>query len=345
MSITNHAERHVDLTQFPLPQPLLSSSSDEVDFLLEPTHPLFESQTDKSGLHLSTSGIVEQKVFLLDPHQLRPGFIPNRHAASFEDKEFEKLRKSIQLAGGNVQPILVRPVPLDDSGVAYEIIYGERRHRACLLAGVKVRAIVETAEDATHNFLKTFRENQGRANLSPWELGCQIRFGLDLGYFSSLRRAAAEVGRDISDISKALQLASLPAEVIEAFASPLDLQYRHAKPLSDAVSAAREAVLAEARRILEAGESTQPGKVLAMLVAAAQIGVGPSNTQKVEVGIEVHGQHIGHLVADQEGRVQVNLELVLDERQREELIVQMQRFYKRCIVKSSRRVSSNSVAL
>lgn len=345
MSITNDPERHVNLTQFPLPQPLISASSDEVDFLLEPTHPLHESHPDKSGLRLPTSAIVEQKVFLLDPHQLRPGSVPNRHAANFDDKEFEKLRKSIQFSGGNVQPILVRPVPLDDSGAAYEIIFGERRNRACLMAGVKVRAIVEEAEDATHNFLKTFRENQGRVNLSPWELGCQIRFGLDQAYFSSQRRAAEEVGRDISDISKALQLASLPAEVIKAFASPLDLQFRHAKLLSDAVSAAREAVLAEAHRIYETGESTQPGKVLAMLLAAAKTGVGPSNTKKVEVGIEVHGQHIGQLVADNEGRVQVNLALVLDERQRAELVMQMQRFYKRCIVKSSKRVDSNSVLL
>ncbi|MDQ6779732.1 MAG: hypothetical protein M3Z37_01065, partial [Candidatus Eremiobacteraeota bacterium] len=55
---------------------------------------------------------------------------------------------------------------------------------------------------------------------------------------------------------KALALADLPDEVVAAFSSPLDLQFRWAKPLSDALAANPEGVLARARIL-----KTQPGKI------------------------------------------------------------------------------------
>lgn len=290
-----------------------------------------------------------QQVVQLDPCLIRPGSIPNRDKAAFDQVAFRHLQASITLAGVNVQPILVRRARLDDAGTVYEIIYGARRHQACLLACLPVRALVQedvnVAGDAAGDFLATFRENQGRADLAPWELGRQIAFALARGYFFSQRKAAQEIGRDVGDVSRALQLAALAPQVVSAFASPLDLQFRHAKPLTDAFKKAPEAVRAEALRIKAEGQALAPGQVLERLVAAAdEGGVGLSNTDTPDAVIEVDGQCIARLVTGRDGLVQVKMALALDERQRAQLAEQVQAFYKRCVAKVPRKAAAKEAA-
>ena len=311
----------------------------------------------EEGTVAAVPGHAAQQVVWLDPRLIRPGSVPNRNKAAFDQVAFRHLQASITLAGVNVQPILVRRARLDDAGTVYEIIYGARRHQACLLAGLPVRALVlegidESAQadvnapvNPAADFLATFRENQGRADLAPWELGRQIAFALARGYFSSQRKAAQEIGRDVGDVSRALQLAALAPQVVAAFASPLDLQFRHAKSLTDAFKKAPEAVLAEALRIKAEGQALAPGQVLERLVAAAdEGGVGRSNTDAVDMAIEVDGQCIARLVTGRDGLVQVKMALALDERQRAQLAEQLQAFYKRCVAKVPRKAAAKEAA-
>ena len=46
----------------------------------------------------------------LDPSSIRPSKWANRHEASFLTADFQELKAEIAAAGGNVQPIKVRPV-------------------------------------------------------------------------------------------------------------------------------------------------------------------------------------------------------------------------------------------
>jgi ParB family chromosome partitioning protein len=46
----------------------------------------------------------------IDPSMIRPSKWANRHEASFLTAEFQELKAEIAAAGGNVQPIKVRPV-------------------------------------------------------------------------------------------------------------------------------------------------------------------------------------------------------------------------------------------
>lgn len=332
---------------FPSRLPALSgvppSDISDLDFVCESIpHTVDRPAQTEEGAAALRPDHVAQQVVLLDPRLIRAGTVPNRtKAAAFDQKLFRHLQASIALAGGNVQPIAVRRAPADDAGTVYEIIYGERRHQACLQAGLPVRALVQEDVDAAEDFLATFRENQGRADLAPWELGRQIAFALAHGYFSSQRKAALEIGRDVGDVSRALQLAALAPEVVAAFASPLDLQFRHAKPLTDAFKKAPEAVLTEALRIKAEGEVLAPGQVLERLVAAADKGgVGPSNTDAVDMAIEVDGQCIARLVAGRDGLVQVRMAHALDEKQRAQLAEQLQAFYKRCVAKAPRKAAA-----
>ena len=67
------------------------------------------------------------------------------------------------------------------------------------------------------------------------------------GLYPSLRRLSESLGVNLSDASRAVQLAKLPKEIVAAFASPLDLQVRWAKPLADALQRDPEGVLSRAR--------------------------------------------------------------------------------------------------
>src|SRR5688572_24215707 len=75
----------------------------------------------------------------LDPKKVQPTRWANRHALSFSTPSFARLKASIELAGGNTQPILVRKTEADDG---YEVVFGHRRHRACLELGLPVLAVL-----------------------------------------------------------------------------------------------------------------------------------------------------------------------------------------------------------
>jgi hypothetical protein len=89
-------------------------------------------------------------LLLLDPKTVRASLWVNRHQTSFEDANFEELKAEIQGAGGNMQPIKVRPLKEPAGEARYEIVFGHRRHRrhrACLELGLEVAAVVEEVGD------------------------------------------------------------------------------------------------------------------------------------------------------------------------------------------------------
>lgn len=180
----------------------------------------------------------------------------NRHVLSFEDSEFDGLKKDIKAQGGNVQPIKVRHL----KGVPgrYEIVFGHRRHQACLELGIDVHAIIEDL-DEKHLFIEMDRENRQRKDLRPFEIGAMYAKALDEGLFASARRLAEEIGIDHSQLSKSLSLARLPADVLKAFPNPLDLQYRWVGDLVGAIQKDPDHVLSICRTIQK--ESPRPSSL------------------------------------------------------------------------------------
>jgi ParB family chromosome partitioning protein len=208
------------------------------------------------------SGVVVQ----LDPSSVSPGTFKNRHELSYATADFEALRSDIAQIGSNVQPILVRPCLAP--GTPYEVVYGRRRLRACLELGLRVRAIVKVM-DAAEAFQAMERENRARANLSAWEQGAMYKDALDQGLFPSLRQMAAALDVDPTNLSRAVRLASLPLDLIEAFPSPLDVQYRWIVPLCDAYDRDASKVLSEAAALKAASPRLRAKDALARLTASA----------------------------------------------------------------------------
>ena len=78
--------------------------------------------------------------------------------------------------------------------------------------------------------------------------------------FGSREQLARELGIDPGNLSKALRLADLDECLLKAFTSPLDLQYRWAKPLSDALVHDRKRTLAVAKELGELPASSRSPK-------------------------------------------------------------------------------------
>jgi ParB family chromosome partitioning protein len=189
----------------------------------------------------------------LDARLVRPSRWANRHAASFESEDFAELKAEIAGAGGNVQPIKVRPLREPEAdGARYEIVFGHRRHRACLELGLEVLAVVAELDDRSL-FAEMDRENRVRKNLSAYEQGVMYRRALQEGLFPSQRMLAVAVGADSGNVSRAIRIAELPQEILAAFGSPLAVQFAWASDLADAVQRDREAALAAAREAAQAG--------------------------------------------------------------------------------------------
>lgn len=201
----------------------------------------------------------------LDPLKVRPSRWANRHAASFEGLPFAELRDEIASAGGNVQPIKVRPLAAPEGEFEYEVVFGLRRHRACLELGLPVLALVEAVDDR-RLFEEMERENRSRANLSAWEQGMMYRRALDEGLYPSQRKLSEALGVDLALVSKSLTAARLPDAVVAAFSSPLEIQYRWAQPLAEAVQKDPDSVLARAREIAELGSKPAAKDVLERLL-------------------------------------------------------------------------------
>jgi len=260
---------------------------------------------------------------LLDPKVVKPSKWANRHAANFEGEAFAELKAEIASAGGNVQAIKVRSIQ-GQGEEAYEIAYGHRRHRACLELGLPVLALVEDLSDQ-QLFVQMERENRQRKDLSAWEQGQMYARALDEGLYASNRQLAAAIGSDLGAVGKALALARLPKAVVEAFASPLDLQFRWAKPLGDAQQADPDGLLQRAKDVKQQGGKLSPKEVLERLLRNAQ-GVERFNPPG-PIAISAGGKKVATLRIDSKGRALIAFEAeALPEKRREELARVIQDF-------------------
>lgn len=215
----------------------------------------------------------------IDAKAIQPSRWANRQQASFESAEFQALKAEIADAGGNVQPIMVRPLAVPAGDVRYEVVFGHRRHRACLELGLPVSAVVEDMDDR-RLWATMERENRNRENLSPHEQGMMYLNALNGGLFRNQVELAKAIGRAPADVSNAIAIANLPAPVKDAFSSVNDVRFRDAKPLKDAVAQAPEAVAEAAKALAQDPAPRSAQQVVEALAQAANQKIRPSNSPR-----------------------------------------------------------------
>jgi ParB family transcriptional regulator, chromosome partitioning protein len=149
---------------------------------------------------------------------------PRQPRQVFDEEALEDLAASIQ-AVGLLQPVVVRKVMPGH----YELVMGERRWRACELAGLsQIPAIVRETpnDDMLRNALI---ENLHREQLNPLEEAAAYQQLLD-DFSATHEELARKVGRSRPHISNTIRLLSLPAGVQKRVAAGV-LSAGHARAL------------------------------------------------------------------------------------------------------------------
>jgi ParB family chromosome partitioning protein len=158
--------------------------------------------------------------------QLLPGKYQPR--TRMDEGSLFELAESIK-AQGVMQPILVRPVAVDDGLPMYEIIAGERRSRAARLAGLdEVPVLVREVPDQAAAVMALI-ENIQREDLNPLEEAHGVARLIE--EFGLTHEAAAQaIGRSRSATSNLLRLLQL-AEPVARLLMAGDLDMGHARAL------------------------------------------------------------------------------------------------------------------
>ena len=137
---------------------------------------------------------------------------PNRNQprTDFDEQALSELADSIS-KHGLIQPIIVRPT----AGGNYQIIAGERRWRACRMAGLtEVPVIIKELDD--REFMEVaLIENLQREDLNPVEEATGYRSLID-NYGLTQEQVAEQMGKSRSAVTNALRLLNLDATALEA---------------------------------------------------------------------------------------------------------------------------------
>ena len=164
----------------------------------------------------------DDKLTTLDITQIRPGRYQPRRVMG--EDELRELAESIR-AQGLIQPVIVRELGLSD----YELIAGERRWRACQLAGLsEIPAVIKAVNDEAALAMGII-ENIQRADLNPVEEAQGYKRLVD-EFGLTHENLAQAVGKSRSAISNSLRLLSLPEQIQQHINQGL-LEMAHARAL------------------------------------------------------------------------------------------------------------------
>jgi len=136
------------------------------------------------------------------------GANPYQPRTRFDDEGIQELAASIK-ATGVLQPVLVRRAP---GGEGYQLVAGERRLRAAILAGMKgIPAIIRDVSEREMMELSLV-ENIQRENLNPIEEARAFQTLVEkLGMTHD--QVSERVGKQRVSITNSLRLLALPVEV------------------------------------------------------------------------------------------------------------------------------------
>jgi len=133
---------------------------------------------------------------------------PNQPRKIFDDASIKELADTIKAKG------LLNPCTVRQRGDKYEIVAGERRYRACIIAGfTRIPCFVKILSDS-EAFQESLIENLQREDLNPFdEAEGYQRLKEDFGM--THEQIARAVGKTRSSITQTMSVIKLPVRVRE----------------------------------------------------------------------------------------------------------------------------------
>ena len=197
-----------------------------------------ENATDEKG-------VVTLRLTEIEPNRNQP-------RTNFNEDALSELADSIE-KHGLIQPIVVRPT---SSGV-YQIVAGERRWRACRMAGLSEVPVVIKELDDQKYFEVALIENLQREDLNAVEEAQGYRTLID-SYSLTQEQVAESVGKSRSAVTNALRLLNLDDGALEALKNG-EITAGHARAI---LAADNDELAAEMLKAAKAGASVRELEVM-----------------------------------------------------------------------------------
>ncbi len=187
---------------------------------------------------LATGSVVSRTHELVDPARCRMWVGHNREYALLNEERCADLIESIKAQGRQEMPAIVRRVK-DDPNIDFEVICGARRHwtiswlRAHNYPDFRFLIDIRNLTDE-EAFRLADLENRARDDLTDLERARDYLRALDAYYEGRQKIMAERINVTESWLSRYLDLARLPSQLMAAFAVPQDLRIKHVtaiKPL------------------------------------------------------------------------------------------------------------------
>lgn len=161
----------------------------------------------QSGIKFSESELV-----FVDPKECEPWEYANRSDNEMGDMDelVTSIRESSQL-----QPAFVRTHPSPHDGIKYQIIFGRRRHAACLILGTPFLVIKKDALSLQEAIACQDAENKFRKDVSNYSNAMLYRKLLDTNAFKTEKELAEKLRLSASTLNDLMAYTKLPQEVVQ----------------------------------------------------------------------------------------------------------------------------------
>jgi ParB family chromosome partitioning protein len=236
---------------------------------------------------LSSGGITTRVHETVDPETCRIWDGHNRDYAALNDEACADLIESLRAQGRQEVPAIVRRVT-DDPKIRFEVICGARRHWSVSWLRrhhfPDFKFLIEPRELTDEEaFRLADLENRSRRDLSDYERATDYARAIKRYYDGSQQRMADRLQVTKSWLSRYLELAKLPAEVLACFESPHVIGITHAAILGPRLSHPRdsEQILANAAELQaeQAGRRERGATLLPPAQVVARLTASKAETQ------------------------------------------------------------------
>ena len=179
---------------------LLGGENIKLDNIRKPVGYINKTVVDvESAPNGPQADIIRVPVNLVEPNPYQPRM-------TFDSEALDELAESIRTLG------LIQPITVRRSGTKYQIISGERRFRACRLAGMDMVPAYILSTDDQGMLEMAIVENIQRQDLDPIEVALSYQRLIDECKLTQ-EQMAGRVGKKRASVTNMLRLLKLPLKI------------------------------------------------------------------------------------------------------------------------------------
>ena len=267
---------------------LMTNGSEAAAEVRRPPKSGFLGSRDNRLSALASGGLITRVHEAVDPTVCRIWQGHNRDYTALDETVCADLISSLRAQGRQEMPAIVRRVT-NDPGCQFEVICGARRHWSVTWLRAHdypdFKFVVEPRELTDEEaFRVADLENRSRKDLSDYERAVDYAVAVERYYEGNQQRMAMRLEVTKSWLSRYLELARLPAEILACFSSPHVIGISHAAAIAPLLNRplVRERLLDAALVIAREQQANRAAAVRPLAPAAVVARLNQANEHRLK---------------------------------------------------------------